>query len=64
MVASIFAVKMCPRIRNDDHLYWVVCDSSEGKYAPGGGAANVLAFSADWPPWRSSYNNRTAYAEL
>lgn len=54
---------MCPRIRKDGHLYWIVCNSEESKYAPGGGASNVVSYAIDWPPWKSKYNN-VSYSEL
>ena len=62
----IFAIMMCPRIREDGHLYWTNCEPEEMKYAPGGGINNVLAVSMDYPPWMSSQNNatRASYDDL
>lgn len=60
ILGSIWTWKMCPRVRRDGHLYWTICQATETRFTPAGGAMNFLPASLDWPPWKSPYAKSNA----
>jgi hypothetical protein len=58
VLGSVFAIKMCPRVRDDGHVYFTLCAPNESRHLPGGPPTelpSILAVNYDWPPWKSKY---------